>query len=191
MKDDEILKICARIDRKGKKHDQFIGDAYKRVDLVNQYLNPCGDDLILITLKGHLIIENLLGMILTRLLDIESLPGESESNRKKEDKLEFNQKLQLVQAVVIARDPKPNADLFCAIAKLNSIRNSLAHKLMNSGEIEGAVKSILESYQSKADMKLSSDKPLPEQLKLCIGKLCKFLVDVRYHFYKLEQKEDD
>jgi hypothetical protein len=124
-------------------------------------------------------------MILIRLLTIDRLP-----EGKDNPDLEFSQKLKLVQAVVLAREPGPNADLFCAIAKLNKIRNDLAHNLMNQEEIEAAVKCIIESYQSKADLKLSSDKPLPMQLKGCIVKLCAFLDAVRVYFYKLEHQDD-
>ena len=167
-----------------KKIIQLSDDALKSLDLV-EYLTPCGDDLILLTLKGHLIIENLLEMNLTRLLDIDCLPeGKDNPN------LEFSQKLKLVQAVVLSREPGPNADLFCAIAKLNKIRNDLAHKLMIQEEIEAGITSIVQSYQSKADTKLSSDT-LPMQLKSCILKLCGFLLRVRVHFHKLDQQEDE
>lgn len=111
-----------KLENTHKKIIQLSDDALKSLDLV-EYLTPCGDDLILLTLKGHLIIENLLEMNLTRLLDIDYLPeGKDNPN------LEFSQKLKLVQAVVLSREPGPNADLFCAIAKLNKIRNDLAHK---------------------------------------------------------------
>jgi hypothetical protein len=112
------------------------------------------------------------------VLDIERLPHDI--------RLEFKQKLDLVKAVVIAREPKPNADLFCAIGKLNSIRNELAHDLKDQSQIEAAVKSIIQSYQSKADLKLRSGKPVAELLRNCIVKLCEFLDDVIVHFYKLD-----
>jgi hypothetical protein len=164
---------------------QFSDDILRLPDLLDQHLKPCGDDLILLTLKGHLIIENLLEMNLCRLLAINSLP------EKDNAKLEFHQKLKLVEAVVIAREPNPNADLFCAIAKLNKIRNDLAHKLMTQEEIEKAVSSIIQSYQSKADKKMNLGQTTTMQLKNCIRKLCVFLCKVRIHFYKLERQSDE
>jgi hypothetical protein len=171
--------------KKIDKSLQFNDDLQKYFDLIVQHLTQCGDNLVLLTLTGHLMIENLLEINLARLLDIESLPSDAN------DKLEFNQKLKLVQAVVIAREPNPNADLFCAIAKLNKIRNDLAHKLMTKDEIDVAIKSIIQSYQSKADKKLSLDKTTAMQLRACICELCKFLFDVRVHFHKLDQQEDE
>jgi hypothetical protein len=113
-----------------------------------------------------------------RELSLESFP--------RDHALEFSQKLDPVKAVVIAREPKPNADLFCAIRKLNNIRNALAHNLKDHSQIELAVKSIIQSYQSKTDLKLNSGKPRAELLRNCIVKLCEFLDDVIVHFYRLD-----
>jgi hypothetical protein len=52
-------------------------------------------------------------------------------------------------------------------------------------EVEAKIKSLIASYQSKADAKLDSNVGLPMQLKNCIVKLCQFLLQVRIHFYKL------
>jgi hypothetical protein len=122
-------------------------------------------------------------MNLCRLLGIERLPEEKEDNYPE---LEFIHKLKLLQAVVVESKPGPNADLFKAIAKLNKIRNRLAHNLKNPKEIEVDIKSIIDCYQSKADKKLSSGEPLPVQLKSCIFKLCQFLDSVNVHFHKLK-----
>jgi hypothetical protein len=125
----------------------------------------------------------LLELILIRQLDLDRLPDEHP--------LEFSQKLDLVKALVIGREPKPKADLLCAIGKLNSVRNRLAHTLMSSTEVEKAVKSIIDSYHSKANSKLDRNETLPVQLKSCISKLCKFLNRVIFHFYNLEQQKVD
>ncbi len=45
--------------------------------LITEHLEPCGDNNILLVLKGHCIIESLLESILIRQLDIESLPQKS------------------------------------------------------------------------------------------------------------------
>lgn len=183
MKYEEIKKRGDKIDKKGKEIDQLIADRHKPGELVMEHLGKCGDDLILITLKGHLIIENLLEMNLCRLLAIDCLP-------KKYGELGFNHKLQLLRAVVANREPKPNADLFLAIDKLNQIRNELAHNLKNQGDIEKDVKSFVDEYRQRNDIKLVSNESLPKQLRSCILKLCRFLDAVRVHFYKLEQQED-
>ena len=174
-------KLLKEIDN----HIQLTDDILNSPGLVEKHLKPCGDDLILLTLKGHLLIENLLEINLCRLLAISSLP------EKDNAKLEFHQKLKLLEAVVIAHEPNPNADLFCAIAKFNKIRNDLAHKLMTQDEIETAVNSIIQSYQSKVDKKINLGQTPALQLKNCIRKLCLFLCKVRIHFYKLERQSNE
>jgi len=171
-----------KLEKTHKKILQLSDDALKSFDLV-EHLTPCGDDLILLTLKGHLIIESLLEMNLTRLLAIESLPTGG-------GKLGFNNKLKLVQTVVISREPGPNADLFCVIAEFNELRNQLAHRLKSPEEIEKIVKSFVAKNRKMIDVKLSLDT-LPMQLKSCILRLCGFLLRVRVHFHKLDQQEDE
>ncbi len=82
--------------------NQLIADRSKPAELIKEHLASCGDDLILITLKGHLIIENLLEMNLCRLLGIERLPKEKEDNYPE---LQFIHKLKLLQAVVVQSKP--------------------------------------------------------------------------------------
>jgi hypothetical protein len=134
MKNEEIIKRCDKIlkkvDKRDKEIEQLLADRHKPGELAKEHLGKCGDELILITLKGHLIIENLLEMNLCRLLRIDRLP------EKDDAELTFKQKLKLVQSVVEQREPGPNADLFVAIAKLNTIRNHLAHNLKNQGKLK-------------------------------------------------------
>jgi hypothetical protein len=172
----KMIKACDRVLQ--------LGDAaLKYADLLN-HLKPCGNDLVLLTLKGHLIIEHLLEMNLTHLLSVDCLP-----EGKDNPELEFSQKLKLVQAATLAREVGPNADLFCVITKLNKIRNMLAHNLLADEEIKREIKKVIESYQAKTDSKLDSDE-LPQQFRNCILKLAHFLLKVRVHFDKLSQEED-
>ena len=134
------------------------------------------------------MIENLLETNLCRLLAIDHLPKEKDDNYPE---LQFIHKLKLLQAVTVKSKLGPNTDLFKAIAKLNKIRNNLAHNLKSSDEIEANVKSIIDCYQSMTDKKLSLDQTTPMQLRTCILRLCKFLFDVRLHFHKLDQQEDE
>jgi hypothetical protein len=176
--DDDLYKLSGPI-------DEFAQDRILFLDLVPQYLQPCGEDLVLLTLKGHLILETLLEMNLCRMLRVKSMPSGNAHPG-----LEFNQKLRLVRAVVLSREPaaKPNSDLFVVIEKLNSVRNALAHNLMPGEKIEAEVKRVIESYQAKTDSKLNTTKPLAEQLKACITLLCIFLDAVRVQTFKLDHK---
>ena len=179
MKDKSLEKI----DEQFQQTRQLADDLIKHSDLLDQHLKPCGDDLILLSLKGHLIIESMLETNLCRLLAIDHLPKEKEDNYPE---LEFIHKLKLLQAATIHSKPGPNSDLFKAVAKLNKIRNNLAHNLKTPKEIELEIKSLIDCYQSKADKKLSLDKSPAEQLRNCIHKLCEFLLRVRVHFFKSE-----
>jgi hypothetical protein len=172
-------KIIKKLDRVLQVSD----DALKYGDLIN-HLQPCGNDLILLTLKGHLIIENLIEVNLVRLLNIENLP-------KGNGRLGFKHKLELVKSVVVAREPGPNADMFCVIDELNELRNQIAHKLKNHVEVEKDVRLFIVKNRRLLEMSLDSDKSLPEQLSICIRKLAGFLLKVRIHFFKLEEQEDD
>ncbi len=186
--DEELDKHFELTTKRFELCKQFAADIEEQFDCLDQHLKPCGEDLILLTLKGHLIIESFLEVNLCRLLAIDHLPKEKEDNYPE---LEFIHKLKLLQAATIQSKPGPNADLFKAIAKLNSIRNKLAHNLKDSSEIEADIKKIIDCYQSKADRKLNLGESLADQLRNCIRKLCEFLCHVRFHFYKLELPPDE
>ena len=181
-------KIDEEMDRQIHLTNQLAADIIKNSELLDQHLKPCGNDLILLTLKGHLIIEGLLEINLCRLLAIDHLPKEKEDGYPE---LEFIHKLKLLQAATVQSKPGPNADLFRAIAKFNKIRNNLAHNLKNPQETELEIKSLIDCYQSKADKKLSLGKSPAEQLRNCIRQLCQFLCKVRVHFYKLKLPADE
>jgi hypothetical protein len=171
------------------KHIQLTDDILKLPSLLDQHLKPCRDDLVLLTLKGHLIIESLLEMNLSRLLDVESWPQKGVN--KKSFNMSFFHKLTLVGAVVSAREPGPNADLILAIDALNDMRNKLAHNLKIQSEIEKDVKLFVEEYCRRAGVKVSLDKSTADQLRSCIHRLCAFLYRVRIHFFKLERQSDE
>ena len=158
------------------ENNVLLADRLKPSELVKQHLNPCGTDLILLSIKGHLIIERLLGMNLCRLLDIEDTP------------LGFAQKLRLLRKVVEEREPGPDADVFLAIEALNYLRNQLAHDLKNQDQIESVVKSFIEKCRKGGYVKSIPDGATSEQLKHCIGGLCKFLEMVRVHLFKLKRQ---
>src|ERR1035441_2283570 len=188
MKHEEIedcLKKAVKGIKRIESMAQFANDRQKMIDLVRAHLFPCGEDLILLTLKGHLIIENLLDTNLCRLLAVQNLPvGQG--------RLGFKQKLYpLKEAVIQCEEPGPNSDLFSVIDALNELRNQIAHKLKNPLEIQRDTQIFVKNNRAKLGIKLGSDKPLSAQLKACIIKLCNFLNKVMLHFFKLEQKNDE
>jgi hypothetical protein len=180
------LKHTARAIARGEKAIaialKFAQDLDEHRDLVTKHLQPCGSDLILISIKGHLLVEHLLEVNLCRILGIDCIPTRKGS-------LGFNHKLQLLRAVVEHREPKPNADLFLAIDSLNMARNQLAHNLKLSQEIEKVLNSFIDEYHLQAGTKRTPTNSLADELKSCILNLCTFLTEVRRHLAKLEHAE--
>jgi hypothetical protein len=177
----QLNKSIDNIYKQIDKNDVLFADRFKPSELWQQHINQCGTDLTLLTIKGHLIIENLLEMNLCRLLAIEGLPdGYGE--------LGFNQKLQLLRTVVVEREPGPDSDVFLAIKKLNEVRNQLAHNLKNQEQIESDVKSFIDECRERGYVETTPDGVTSEQLKHRMFWLCNFLIKVRVHLSKLERQ---
>ena len=177
-------RAIGRFEKTNAKAQAFSEDLDKYLDWVNKHLLPCADDLILLTIKGHLLIEHLLEVNLNRLLDIDHIPTGNDYGA-----LGFNQKLQLLRTVVEQREPKPNADLFLAIARLNETRNQLAHNLKNPQEMEKDIQQFIADYHKRAGTKPATPVPTAAELKTCILNLCRFLRDVQLHLLRLEIRE--
>ena len=179
MKSSKDKQLRAR-----QRSDEMTHDALKLVELLTNELEPCANDLTLLTLKGHLIAEHLLETILIRLLAIPEIPKPKKNSRKID--LSFYQKLKLIEAVLTERTPGPNADLLMVVEELNNLRNRLAHNLKSHAEIEKDVHELICCYGSVTRRKQDPSKQLPEQLRDCLRHLCGFLLEVRGHFYCLE-----
>ena len=99
-----------------------IMDAYE--ERSNRYLQllPDTDDLILVTLKGHLVVEEILHAIVKSHC---SFPEHLEDTR-----LSFLQLANLTKALINL--PTTSKSVFPAILKLNKLRNHLAHNLSSN-----------------------------------------------------------
>jgi hypothetical protein len=169
-----------------EKSIQLGDDIIKYFELFDQHMKPCGDDLLLIVLKGHLIIERFLEMNLCRLLDVDELP-------QGKGRLGFKQKLQLFEEVLKKREagPKsPNSSLCVVINELNDVRNRMAHNLVCEADVEKKVRDLVNCYHSRVSKKIDSKQVLAEKLRQCIRGLCSFLSKARVHFHKLELADD-
>jgi hypothetical protein len=185
---DKFLEKLDKLDKRLQQTIQFADDTdtIKFSDRLDQHLKPCRNDLTLLTIKGHLLIEGFLEMNLCRLLDIEALP-------KGKGRLGFKQKLQLFQEVIKQRAPgpnSPNSSLCIVIDALNDVRNSLAHKLLHQAEIEKDIRDFIKKYHSRSGKKMAAAQTTDEQLKACIRQLCVFLFRARVHFFKLAQSNE-
>jgi hypothetical protein len=123
------------------------------------------DDITVVILKGHLIIEAELIDICGRLLkNPAALGGEN---------MRFAFRLKLVRALV-GDDEFPDA-WWRAIEELNTIRNKLTHHL----EPKDLETSITQFIQRFTDMNQEDkDKPMREQLIYCLMYLCGGLCDI-------------
>lgn len=128
-------------------------------------LLPKNRDLSLITLKGHLLIEEEINNQLEKQLKYpEALAG---------TKFDFQQRLSMLQAVICTPD---NQRLeWALISKLNIIRNLLSYNLTDE-EIEKLVNNFLEEFA-----KLDNTKPCAKtaktdvKLKNTVACLCEFI----------------
>ena len=152
-----------------------------------KHLENCRDDLTLLTLKGHLVAENLLESILLGLLDVSEAPKRYGKKGKMVKAMpDFYHKLMLVKAAVCQREPGPNADFLIVIEQLNDMRNQLAHNLENQADIESGVRRLIENYHRNADTNADwKNESLPVQLRKCLYGICQFLYRVRAHFFRL------
>jgi len=184
MSERELKRTSRKLDRLEKTITKALavyGDITEHDDLVTKHLLPCGNDPILLAIKGHLLIEHLLEVDLCRILDVDHIP-----TGKDYGSLGFNQKLQLLRTVVEQHEPKPNADLFLAIKSLNDARNRIAHNLKSPQDVENDLNLFIREYHKQASTKPASPSPIAEELKTCILSLCRFLHDIRIHLFRLE-----
>ncbi len=103
---------------------------------------PQGDDLTLIVLKGHLLIEE-------RLLDLVRAKLEADDPALKEARLRFSQLLPLARAAS-GRDQYPW--FWEALEKLNALRNDLAHHL-EPKQVERLSTALIDHLRQPADLR--------------------------------------
>ncbi|MFA0308968.1 hypothetical protein BH581_02990 [Vibrio splendidus] len=89
-------------------------------------LLPVGEDKVLVVLKGHLLIEELLSDILTLHLSLDNPLGIKITNN-----MMFAKKLELCWA--LSKSTELPDEFWVAIKKLNTIRNKYSHNISPSG----------------------------------------------------------
>lgn len=168
-------------DHQGKQSDELLiqEDQVDAIENLSDHLLSCGSDLTLMTLKGHLVLEALLNVILARLLHISALP-----TRPEDGGLGFFQKLVLVQKFVSQNCDSLDAGVFDVISKLNTVRNHLAHNLKKPEEVTRHVIALLECASRKLGRTYSTQGNVSGSLQTCLVQLWKFLYQVRQHLSK-------
>jgi hypothetical protein len=136
---------------------------------------PESDDLALIILKGHLLLEaEINDTLLVHLKDPDALKGA---------RLSFSQRAAVLRAVegpIGAAKLRENE-----IQKLNKIRNLLAHHLEPAG-LEAEVSAFLEETDRLTSREDIKSLPVPERLKLALSRLCGELAGGRSAFKDLK-----
>ena len=116
-------------------------------------LLPETDDLSLITLKGHLIIEEILNFIIEKHCNYPKY--------LKDARLTFAQLICLTKALISL--PMQGC-CFPLITKLNKLRNELAHNITT----EKADKLATELVELCNTTEIEDERPLPQKVKLAI-----------------------
>jgi len=128
-------------------------------------LLPEGEDLILVILKGHLLIEEQLELVLEHL---SRSPGELQDAR-----LTFAQRFRLVRALT----GNPGTEVCRFIKNLNSLRNQLMHQAEHPNLTE-AIDRLLEGDFLHGD---ASDAERAAWLRMNIGIALGFLYSLASH----------
>lgn len=104
-------------------------------------LLPHGKDPELVLLKGHLLIEEQIHALIDRRLQNPQVLKEANA------RLEAHQAIQLAQAFF---PPGHMVDIWRAVSKLNTLRNSIAHKLVEKGSLVDRIEAWVQSAPTGA-----------------------------------------
>jgi hypothetical protein len=121
---------------------------------------PKSDDLTLIILKGHLLVEELMNEILQVTL--------TEPAELWKAKLSFDQRLCLLNALGLLK--MKNLDYRNAIKRLNTLRNEVAHNL-GENRLRDLITNFLLVFQNEDSDVSIDNNSLQEKLKMCITAL--------------------
>lgn len=122
---------------------------------------PRNDDLMLIIIKGHLLIEVEINNLLTLLV--------KNGKHLEKAKLNYHQKICLLKSLLLKGTSK--GTLFNRIEMINNIRNQIAHNL-EPKELDGKVRNLLYCLLPEwKDMIGAKDKDQFKLLRIGIAQL--------------------
>lgn len=122
------------------------------------YLLPVGDDLTLLVLKGHLLIEEQLN---ERLKEVARKPDALNKVR-----LSFSALIQICRALFYGQN-RAEEWFWSALVKLNRIRNDLAHRL-ETPKLIAELEEMLETLERDTLRVSTSSQPLPQRLRYAL-----------------------
>lgn len=122
---------------------------------------PTTDDLTLIVLKGHLLVEEEINDILDMKL--------KDSSAIYQARLGFHQRLAVLKALTGTGPDAPFQ--YSSIEKLNTLRNKIAHNLAPN-DFERKIISFLKEIEDPEYEKEFEKQSLTERMKRCIAFIC-------------------
>ena len=128
---------------------------------------PKGDDLILVILKGHLLIEEQINGILQKVLNDPQALSRA--------KLSFDQRFQ-IYCSVLGKKYTPHAR---TIKKLNQIRNKIAHNLEPPDLLISVEEFCKDILPLTASFKENQGVSVAERVRIVIAYLCGHLSGLR------------
>jgi hypothetical protein len=143
----------------------FVSDADSNdfEDRFRRHFPRRSNDLTLVVLKGHLLLEEIVNRLLSALVrEPKAIEGAN---------LRFRQKLCMIRALL---PEARGAGLYDAAEKLNTLRNKLAHHL-DYPEIEAQVRDFLSLCEEPEDPEEPDNRdklPLIRRLRVAIAFVC-------------------
>lgn len=113
----------------------------RQVDAFKRFLSelPHGKDTELVLLKGHILIEEQVRLLIDRRLRYPSALHEPNTQ------LECHQAIQLARAFF---PPGHNPEMWQAISKLNKMRNDIAHNILPRDSLNDRIAAWVTSFSS-------------------------------------------
>lgn len=143
-----------------------------QLDSINFFVNtmPKDDDITLIVIKGHLLLEQQVrNIFISSFNNPEAL---------KKSKFEISQIINIVEATF--EKNVQNEYLWKCVKKLNNIRNDIAHNIENKG-LKNKIEDLVAVCNKLLTSKIEDDESIESKLKSCIIGLGAQLISLATH----------
>lgn len=142
----------------------------KQTEALSRYFHklPHGQDITLVILKGHLLVEEQINEVINaKLINSDAL---------KPSRLEFFQRICLAEALYPS---DVNPILWKAVIKLNKIRNDIAHNLTPTG-LDNRLKDFVKFFPSGMDEDTDCIQDRFEKSLICLFIMLASLVGEKF-----------
>jgi hypothetical protein len=152
-----------------------------QLDAINYFIKtmPKSDDITLIVIKGHLLLEEQLRNLFKSNFNNPKVLNKS--------KFEFSQIITMVEAIF--ENDERNNNFWESIRKLNTIRNDIAHNIENKG-LNDKVNNLIKISNKILSLKIEDTETIENKLKLCITGLAAHLISLATHAIESRKAKD-